>query len=108
MENTNFVLFHTPNEPLVRTVREIATENMVINRVDAVQYLGITIDEKLSWNAYAKYVCNSLIKCFGSFKQSDHKNMSTTASCKYTLLNKIWPESIWPYFKKYFSTSHAK
>ena len=49
MENTNFVLFHTPNKPLVRNDREIVTENMVINRADAVKYLGITIDEKLTW-----------------------------------------------------------
>ena len=48
MEKTNFVLFHTPNKPLVRNVREIATENMVINRVGTVKYRGITIDEKLT------------------------------------------------------------
>ena len=73
MEKTNFVLFHTRNEPLVRNVREIATENMVINRVDAVKYLGITIDGKLTWNAHVEYVCNSLIKFFGIFKQLRHK-----------------------------------
>ena len=69
MEKTNFVLFHTPNKPLVRNAREIATENMVISHVDAVKYLRITIDEKLTWNAYVEYVCNSLIKFFGIFKQ---------------------------------------
>ena len=37
MEKTNFVLFHTPNKPLIRNVREIATENMIISRVDAVK-----------------------------------------------------------------------
>ena len=73
MEKTNFVSFHTPNKPLVGNVREIATENMVINRVDAVKYLGITIDEKLTWNAHVEYVCNSLIKFFGIFKQLRHK-----------------------------------
>ena len=73
MEKTNFVLFHTPNKPLVRNVREIATENMVINRVDAVKYLGITIDEKLTWNTHVEYVCNSLIKFFCIFKQLRHK-----------------------------------
>ena len=62
MENINFVLFHSPNKPLIRNVREIATENMVINRVNAVKYLGIAIDEKLTWDAYTEYVCNSLMK----------------------------------------------
>ena len=73
MEITNFVLFPTPNKPLVRNVREIATENMVINSVDAVKYLGITIGEKLTWNTHVEYVCNSLIKFFGIFEQLRHK-----------------------------------
>ena len=73
MEKTNFVLFPTPNKPLVRNVREIATENMVINSVDAVKYLGITIGEKLTWNTHVEYVCNSLIKFFGIFEQLRHK-----------------------------------
>ena len=72
MEKTNFVLFHTPNKPFVRNYL-IATENIVINHVDAVKYLGITIDEKLTWNAHVEYVCNSLIKFFGIFKQLRHK-----------------------------------
>ena len=66
MEKTNFLFSHTPNKPLVRNVREIATENMVITRVDAIKYLGITIDEKLTWNAHVEYVCNSLKNIFSS------------------------------------------
>ena len=83
MEKTNFVLFHTPNKPLVRNVREIATENMVISRVDAVKYLGITIDEKLTWNAHVEFVCNSLIKFFGIFKQLRHKVTTNTVRQLY-------------------------
>ena len=55
----NFVLFHTPNKPLVKNLRQNETEAMNIKRVDVVTYLGITIDEKLTWN-----VCNSLLKFF--------------------------------------------
>ena len=45
IEKTNFVLFHTPNKPLVKNLREIETEAMNIKRVDVVTYLGITPDE---------------------------------------------------------------
>ena len=68
-----FFLFNTPNKPLVRHVRKIATENMVINRVDGVNYLGITIDEKLTWNSHVEYICNSLITVLVSLKQLRHK-----------------------------------
>ena len=78
MEKTNFVLFHTPNKPLVRNFREIATENMVINRVDAVKYLGITIDEKLTCNTHVEYVSNSLREFFGIIKQLRHKVTTNT------------------------------
>ena len=36
IEKTNFVLFHTPNKPLVKNLREIETEAMNIERVDVV------------------------------------------------------------------------
>ena len=45
IEKTNFVLFHTPNKPLVKNLREIETEAMNIKRADVVTYLGVTIDE---------------------------------------------------------------
>ena len=68
IEKTNFVLFHTPNNNLlVKNLREIETEAMNINLV--VTYLGVTIDEKLTWNTHAENVCNSLLKLFGIFKQ---------------------------------------
>ena len=86
MEKTNVVLFHTPKKPLVINVREIATENMVIHRVDVVKYLGITIDEKLTWNAHAEYVCNSLIKFFCIFKQLSHKVTTNTVRQLYHAL----------------------
>ena len=56
---------------------------MVINRVDSVKYLGITIDEKLTWNAHVEYVCNSLIKFFGIFKQLRHKVTTNTVRQLY-------------------------
>ena len=46
---------------------------MVTKRVDEVKYLGITIDEKLTWNAHVEYVCNSLMKLFGIVKQLRRK-----------------------------------
>ena len=58
-------------------------------RVDVVTYLGVTIDEKLTWNAHVdtfysiEYVCNSLIKFFGIFKQLRHKVTKNTVRQLY-------------------------
>ena len=78
IKKTNFVLFHTPNKPLVRDLREITTGNVVIKRVYMVKYLGVTTDEKLRWNADVEYACNSLIKFFGIFIQLRHKVITYT------------------------------
>ena len=45
---------------------------MNIKRVDVVTYLGVTIDEKLTWNAHVGNVCNSLLKFFGIFEIIQH------------------------------------
>ena len=73
IEKSHFVLFNTPNKPLVKILREIETEAMNIKRVDVVTCLRVTIDEKLTWNAHVENVCNYLLKFFGIFKQMRHK-----------------------------------
>ena len=83
IEKTNFVFFHTPNKPLVKNLREIETEAMNIKRVDVVTYIGVTIDEKLTWNAHDENVCNSLLKLFGIFKQMPHKVTKNTVRQRY-------------------------
>ena len=83
IEKTNFVLFHTPNKPLVKNLREIETEAMNIKRVDVVTYLEITNDEKLTWNAHVENVCNSLLKFFGIIKQVRHRVTKNTVRQLY-------------------------
>ena len=83
VEKTNFVLFHTPNNLLVRNLWEVTTGNMVIKCVDMVKYLGVTIDEKLTWNSHVEYVCNSLIKFLCIFKQLRHKVTTSTVRQLY-------------------------
>ena len=83
IDKTNFVLFHTTNKPFVKNLREIETEAMNIMRVDVVTYLGVTIDDKLTWNAHAENVCNSLLKFFGIFEQMRHKVTKNTVRQLY-------------------------
>ena len=73
IEKTNFVLFHTPNKPLVKNLREIETEAMNIKRVDVITYLGVTIDEKLTWNAHVENVCSSLLNYLVYLNKCDIK-----------------------------------
>ena len=79
IEKNNFVVFHTPNKPLVRNLRDIETEAMNIKCGDVVTYLGVSIDEKLTWNAHVENV----LKLFGKFKQLWHKVTENTVRQLY-------------------------
>ena len=41
----------------------------IIKRVVSTKYLGLIIDEKLSWNEHTTYVYNSLLKYYGIFNR---------------------------------------
>ena len=56
---------------------------MNIKRVDVLTNLGVTFDEKLTWNAHVENVCNSLLKLFGIFKQMRHKVTKNTVRQLY-------------------------
>ena len=81
VEKTNYVLFQIPNILVLRKPREIKPENMVIKRVDVVKYLGVTAEEKLTWNSHVEYICNSLIFCI--FNQLRNKVTTNTVRQLY-------------------------
>ena len=70
---TNFVLFHTPDKPMEQNLKEIVKDEISIERVTNIKYLGVIIDEKLNWNMHVNFVYDSLVKCFGIFNHIKHK-----------------------------------
>ena len=70
---TDFVLFHTQNKPMEQNLKEIVTDEISIERVTNIKYLGVIIDEKLNWNMHINFVCDSLVKFFGIFNHIKHK-----------------------------------
>ena len=55
---TNFLLFRTPNKPNFQPSLFMADAE--IDRVSAVKFLGITVDEHLSWNRQVDECCRKL------------------------------------------------
>ena len=66
-DKTNFVLSHMKNKPVPKNFTCIQTDVMQITRVKSVQYLGISLDEKLYWHDHVDQICASLVKYFGIF-----------------------------------------
>ena len=72
-EKTQLMVFHTPDKPMPNNLSEIDTMRMKIKRVNIIKYLGVIFDEKLKWNNYIDYICDSLIKYYGIFNHLKHK-----------------------------------
>ena len=47
----------------------ITIGNTEIKRVSEIQFLGVTIDDKLSWDAHVKLLSKKLASCIGSINQ---------------------------------------
>ena len=56
-----------------QNLKEVVTDEISIERVTNIKYLGVIIDEKLNWNMHINFVCDSLVKFFGIFNHIKHK-----------------------------------
>ena len=66
-KKTNFILFHTKNKPIPDNLESIQIGDVDIKRARTVKYIGVNIDELLTWKVHVESVCNSLLKYFGIF-----------------------------------------
>lgn len=64
---SNFVLFHGKNKNPQIDYTQIKIGNESIPRVGDVKYIGLYIDEKLSWDEQINEICKSLVKYFSVF-----------------------------------------
>lgn len=67
LRKTCFSIFHKTNMPIDDDYNALQIGDAIINRVNAVEYLGMTIDEILSWVPHVDKVLNSLTRYFGLF-----------------------------------------
>ena len=63
INKTNYVIFSNKNMNFDSV--SIKINDIQIKRVTHVKFLGVTIDEKLSWNQHTGVVCNKLSKSIG-------------------------------------------
>jgi len=76
IEKTNFILFHTPNTRLPRTIN-LYLRNNKIKIVESVRFLGIVLNERLSWKPHMDLmltklrVCTSIVRKIQSYLMKD-------------------------------------
>ena len=67
LSKSNFILFHNTKSDPCNWLQSLQTENEVFPRVPVVKYIGMHVDEKLTWKKHIQEVYNSLTKYFSIF-----------------------------------------
>jgi len=68
LDKTCYTIFKNKNKIIPDTLNNIKLTGAQISRVPSAKYLGITLDENLSWEEHITNINKSLIKTSNSFK----------------------------------------
>ena len=64
---SNFIVFRSKQNTTTNLPEKINFENTSINRSETSKYLGVTLDEHVTWNQHITEVCNKLKRYFKLF-----------------------------------------
>ena len=67
IEKSSFVIFRSPKKRVPNTPEHIEFLNFRIKRVSSMKFLGIILDEHLTWELQINEVCNKLKSMFHAF-----------------------------------------
>ena len=68
INKTNFIIFTTKSKREQMDIpNTLQIENIIINRITHTKYLGLIIDEQLSWKEHIHQLCNKLKGLFPIF-----------------------------------------
>ena len=71
IEKTNYVIFHSPVKKITETVN-IKFGCKHISRSDSVKFLGVLLDETLSWRSHLVELSRKLARSVGIFYKLRH------------------------------------
>ena len=68
IEKTVFSIFHTKKARIPEICNHLTFNDTTIHRVETSKYLGMVLDDTLTWKPHIKYVTDQLVKYTGIFK----------------------------------------
>ncbi len=82
---TNFVLFHSPYKKLTEDF-QLQIGKQVVRRTSYVKFLGVLMDEHLTWKYHIAELCKKLSRTSGIFFKVRHYCPISTLICLYNSL----------------------
>ena len=71
-KKTKFMIFHHKQKSIENIVPKLMINNVVIERVKVFNFLGVTIDEHVTWKPHAQKVAAKIACTIGTMKQLKH------------------------------------
>ena len=69
LDKTCYSIYHGPKKKIPRRYDKISIDGHIIHREHKIKYLGLIIDETLSWRDHVDYIIASLSKFYGIFNK---------------------------------------
>ena len=86
IKKTNYVIFK-PKQKSVRMSSQISLDSIPLKQVTEVKFLGIYIDEGLTWKSHISYICKKISKSVGiMYRFRFLLSSNTKKSLYYTLI----------------------
>lgn len=64
IEKTNFMIFSTKNKGDCQDI-EVSIDGLKISQVNQIKFLGVIVDQKLTWKYHIQHVCRKIMKSVG-------------------------------------------
>jgi hypothetical protein len=86
IDKTNYVIFQSKQKKITQDL-SLSIDDKLIIRKQQVKFLGVLLDENLSWKPHINYVCNKISKSIGViYRARFNLSPSTKLSLYYTLI----------------------
>ena len=84
VDKTNFVIFHSPQKPLYENIT-IKFGKQHVTKAKHVKFLGLLLDENLSWKHHLSELSKKLARTCGIFFKARHLPTNVLVSLYYSL-----------------------
>ena len=91
IKKTNYIIIKSPKKKLTNPIDIKLNNNdrtsTILERKDRVKYLGVLIDDKISWNFHISYICSRISKNTGIFyKLRSYLSLQQLKQLYYSLI----------------------
>ena len=86
VDKTKFMIFKTRSKQLLHNF-ELYFDNRLVNQTGQLRFLGVILDEKLSWKPHILYITNKISKSIGIIRKSSfYLSKSSLRSLYYAMV----------------------